>query len=125
MAKRIEARYECIAYLSVEADLNVVDRLEDKQLKYIKEYAKAHNIKVVGVMRRHGFCMNDVFRNFKQIALLIGKKRVQGVIVAGMKYVSSDIEDAYGKIGMVKAAGGQFITVDEGNLGMNIVMEEK
>lgn len=55
MAKRIEPRYECIAYLSVEADLNVVDRLEDKQLKYIKEYAKAHNIKVVGVMRRHGF----------------------------------------------------------------------
>ena len=91
MAKKIETRYECIAYLSVEADLNVVDRLEDKQLKYIKEYAKAHNIKVVGVMRRHGFCMNDVFRNFKQIALLIGKKRVQGVIVAGMKYVSSDI----------------------------------
>ena len=39
MAKRIEPRYECIAYLSVEADLNVVDRLEDKQLKYIKEYA--------------------------------------------------------------------------------------
>ena len=119
MAKRIEPRYECIAYLSVEADLNVVDRLEDKQLKYIKEYAKAHNIKVVGVMRR------NVFRNFKQIALLIGKKRVQGVIVAGMQYVSSDIEDAYSKIGMVKAAGGQFITVDEGNLGMNIVMEEK
>ena len=59
------------------------------------------------------------------LVLLIGKKRVQGVIVAGMKYVSSDIEDAYSKIGMVKAAGGQFITVDEGNLGMNIVMEEK
>ena len=55
MAKKIEPRYECIAYLSVEADLNVVDRLENKQLKYIKEYAKAHNIKVVGVMRRHGF----------------------------------------------------------------------
>ena len=45
MAKRIEPRYECIAYLSVEADLNVVDRLEDKQLKYIKEYAKAHKEK--------------------------------------------------------------------------------
>lgn len=28
MAKKIEPRYECIAYLSVEADLNVVDRLE-------------------------------------------------------------------------------------------------
>ena len=125
MAKKKEPRYECIAYLSVEADLNKVDRLEDKQLKYIKEYAKAHNILIVGIVRRHGFSMNDVFRNFRQIAHLIGKKRVEGVIVAGMQYVSSDLEDAYYKIGMIKAAGGQFITVDEGNLGMDIVMEER
>ncbi|MBQ9934939.1 MAG: resolvase [Lachnospiraceae bacterium] len=124
MAKKKETRYECIAYLSVEADLNKVDRLEDKQLKYIKEYAKAHNILIVGIVRRHGFSMNDVYRNFRQIALLISKKRVDGVIAAGMKYVSSDMEDAYCKIGMIKAAGGQFVTVDEGNLGMNIVMEE-
>lgn len=125
MAKKKEPRYECIAYLSVEAELDKVDRLEDKQLKYIKEYAKAHNILIVGVIRRHGFSMNDVFRNFRQIAHLIGKKRVEGVIVAGMQYVSSDLEDAYYKIGMIKAAGGQFITVDEGNLGMDIVMEER
>lgn len=125
MAKKKEPRYECIAYLSVEAELDKVDRLEDKQLKYIKEYAKAHNILIVGVMRRHGFSMNDVFRNFRQIAHLIGKKRVEGVIIAGMQYVSSDLEDAYYKIGMIKAAGGQFITVDEGNLGMDIVMEER
>lgn len=125
MAKKKEPRYECIAYLSVEAELDKVDRLEDKQLKYIKEYAKAHNILIVGVMRRHGFSMNDVFRNFRQIARLIGKKRVEGVIVAGMQYVSSDLEDAYYKIGMIKAAGGQFVTVDEGNLGMDIVMEER
>lgn len=125
MAKKKNPRYECIAYLSVEAELDKVDRLEDKQLKYIKEYAKAHNILIVGVMRRHGFSMNDVFRNFRQIAHLIGKKRVEGVIVAGMQYVSSDLEDAYYKIGMIKTAGGQFVTVDEGNLGMDIVMEER
>ena len=124
MAKKKEPRFECIAYLSVVADLDKVDRLEDKQLKYIREYAKAHNILIVGIMRRHGFAMYDVLRNFKNIASLIGKKRVDGVIAAGMKYVSSDIEDAYYKVGIIKAAGGQFITVDEGNLGMNIVMEE-
>ena len=125
MAKKKDPRKECIAYLSVEAELDKVDRLEDKQLKYIKEYAKAHNILIVGVMRRDGFSMNDVFRNFRQIEYLIGKKRVEGVIIAGMQYVSSDLKDAYYKIGMIKAAGGQFITVDEGNLGMDIVMEER
>lgn len=124
MAKKKEPRYECIAYLSVDANLDKVERLEDKQLKYIREYAKAHNILIVGIMRRHGFSMNDVNRNFRQISSLIGRNKVEGVIVAGMKYVSSSIEDAYFKIGMVKAAGGQFVTVDEGNLGMNIAMEE-
>lgn len=124
MAKKKEPQYECIAYLFVEADLNHVDRLENKQLKYIKEYAKAHNIKIVGIMRRHGFSMNDVLRNFRQITTYIRKKQIDGVIMAGMKFVSSDMTDAYFKIGMVKAAGGQIITVDEGNLGMNIVMEE-
>lgn len=68
--------------------------------------------------------MKDIFRNFNQIVVYIKKKQVDGVIVAGMKYVSSSIEDAYFKIGMIKAVGGQIITVDEGNLGMNIVMEE-
>lgn len=124
MAKKKEPQYECIAYLSVEADFDHVDKLENKQLKYIKEYAKAHNIKIVGIMRRHGFSMNDVLRNFRQITNYIRKKQVDGVIIAGMKFVSSDMPDAYFKIGMVKAAGGQIITVDEGNLGMNIVMEE-
>ncbi len=124
MAKKKEPQYECIAYLSVEADLEHVDRLENKQLKYIKEYSKAHNIKIVGIMRRHGFSMNDVLRNFKQITTYIRKKQLDGVVMAGMRFVSSDMMDAYFKIGMVKAVGGQIITVDEGNLGMNIVMEE-
>lgn len=123
MAKKIEPRYECIAYLSVEADLDSVERLEEKQLRYIREYAKAHNIKIVGVMRRHGFGMTDVTKNFRQMALLIQKKQVDGVIIAGMKFVSTGMEDAYYKVGMIKAAGGQMITVDEGNLGMKVVME--
>lgn len=44
--------------------------------------------------------------------------------MAGMKFVGSDMRDVYFKIGMVKAGGRRIITVDEGNLGMNIVMEE-
>lgn len=46
------------------------------------------------------------------------------MIMAEMKFVGSDMTGAYFKIGMVKAVGGQMITVDEGILGVNIVMEE-
>lgn len=37
-----------------------------------------------------------------------------------MLAISTDILDAYYKVGKVKAAGGVIVTVDEGYLGMNV-----
>ena len=38
--RRKKKTIECIEYLSVDAPLDKVDRLEDKQSKYIHEYVK-------------------------------------------------------------------------------------
>ena len=38
--RRKKKTIECIEYLSVSAPLDKVDRLEDKQSKYIHEYVK-------------------------------------------------------------------------------------
>lgn len=111
---------DVICYLSVEADLERVTRLEDKQEKYIREYAKAHNYAIVDVVRRNGFGQNDVNRQFNAIASLIRNKRVDGIILVNMMAVSKDIVDAYNKVGLIRAAGGVIVTVDEGCLGMNI-----
>ncbi len=115
-----EKKIECIAYLSTNGTLDKAERDENRQERYIREYAKAHNIDVVGVVRRHAFGMNDVNRQFRLMATLIDQKRVDGVIVANMAAVSQGLEDAYRKVGMIKAAGGHFVTVDEGRLEMNI-----
>lgn len=118
--KRREPKIECIAYLSTTGDVERAEIFENRQEKYIREYAKAHNIDVVGIERRHAFGMRDVDRQFRQMALLIRQRRVDGVIVANMAAVSSDMEDAYRKVGMIRAAGGSMVTVDEGRLGMDI-----
>ena len=112
--------YECIEYLSVAAPLEKVDYLEDKQSKYIREYAKNKEYRIVGTKRRHGFSQNDVNRQWGQIVTMIRKKQIDGVVIANMKSVAKDIPDAFYKIGQIIDAGGIIVTVDEGRLEMKV-----
>lgn len=116
--KRNIKSVECIEYLSVEAPLDKVEYLENKQSKYIREYAKNKEYRIVGTERRHGFSQNDVNRQWQKIVNLIRKKRVDGVIIANMASVAVSIPDAFYKVGQVVDAGGVIVTVDEGRLGM-------
>lgn len=112
--------YECIMYLSTYGDLFHADIREKRQERYIREYAKAHGIKIVGVMHKDALGMNDVDAHFIKIAHLINKKKVDGVIVADMSCVSRDIVDAYSKVGLIHSVGGVIITVDEGKLRLEL-----
>ncbi len=118
--KKKEPAVEVIAYLSTDGPLWETEKREKKQERYIREYANAHNIEIVGVMHRNGLGQGDCNRQIEKIAQLICQKRVEGVIVANMMAISLDIPDAYYKVGKIKAAGGVIITVDEGSLGMNV-----
>ena len=118
--KKKEPIIEVIAYLSTTGPLWETKKREKNQERYIREYARAHNVKIVGIMRRNGLGQGDCNQQFEKIAQLIRQKRVEGVIVANMMAISLDIPDAYYKVGKIKAAGGTIITVDEGLLGMNV-----
>lgn len=112
--------FDCIEYLSVEAPLEKVDFLEDKQSKYIREYVKNKEYSIVGTERRHGFSQGDVNGQWAAIVKLIRDKRVDGVVVANMAAVSNSVLDAFYKVGQIIDAGGIIVTVDEGRLDMNI-----
>lgn len=118
--KKKEPPVEVVAYLSTTGPLWEIEKREQKQERYIRDYAKAHNIDIVGVVRRNGLGQGDVNEQFNKITHLIRQKRVEGIIVVNMMAISTDIPDAYYKVGKVKAAGGVIITVDEGELGMNV-----
>lgn len=118
--RRKKKTIECIEYLSVDAPLDKVDRLEDKQSKYIHEYVKNKEYMIVGTERRHGFSQNDIDRQWQQIVNKIRKKQVDGVIVANMRAVTDNFVDAAKKIAQVQSAGGIVITVDDGQLLLNL-----
>ena len=118
--RRKKKTIECIEYLSVSAPLDKVDRLEDKQSKYIHEYVKNKEYMIVGTERRHGFSQNDVDRQWHQIVDKIRKKQVDGVIVANMSVITDNLIDAFIKIAQVQDAGGIIVTVDDGRLAMQL-----
>lgn len=118
--RRKKKTVECIEYLSVSAPLDKVDRLEDKQSKYIHEYVKNKEYMIVGTERRHGFSQKDMDRQWQQIVNKIRKKQVDGVIVANMRVLTDNLIDAFIKIAQIQSAGGIIVTVDDGQLSLNL-----
>ena len=94
MRKKIR-KMDCIEYLSVQAPLEKVNMLEDKQSRYIHDFAKRSEFHIVGKIRRNGFSQRDVDRQWMPIVNMIRKKQISGVVVANMATVSSSLADAY------------------------------
>lgn len=46
--------WRCMAYISVHTKFADIERREERQLHYIREYAKANRIEIAGVVYRHG-----------------------------------------------------------------------
>ena len=118
-----EMKIECIAMVSARCDMrNVeqIEKLEKRQEAYIRKYAKAHGIKIAGVIHGNGQGQSEINKKFLRVVELIRNGKVQGLIAVNMRILSADLEDAYSKVGKVRSAGGEIVTVDEGRLRLNI-----
>lgn len=122
MSKKRRKKLRCFVYLSTQAEEWLVEEKERKQLRYIREYAKAHNIEIVKVFRKGALGQHEVNRHFNTLLVKIRTGEAEGLLLASMGTVSSDEVDAYRKVGMIHAAGGQMVTVDEGFLDLKIKM---
>ncbi len=109
-----------IAYLSVIDDSYKVAASENKQLRYMSEYAKAHDLTIGKIVRRNGLSQTVANQHWEQMIRLIQKGEVDGILLVNMQAVASSVADAYLKVGQVSEAGGIVITVDEGKLGLPI-----
>lgn len=118
--KRAEKPLRAIVYLSVKGKEKNIDNKEEKQLKYITEYANAHNIKIVKVMHRSILSDTVVNKHFSKMVSMILRKKADVILLSKMAGISSDIEDAYKKIGTAIQSGGYIVTVDEGELKLPI-----
>lgn len=122
MRNRKEKPLRAVVYLSAKGDEITIEQKEKNQLKYIREYAKAHNIKIVKIMHRSILGNYVVNTHFQKMVEMIGKKEVEIILVSKISGIATDLEDAYRKIGKAIQSGGYIVTVDEGEMKLPIQM---
>lgn len=118
--KKEQLKIKCIAYLSTEGDLYGIEKRENRQLRYLNDYAKAHDIDICRVLRRNGMGQIIVNKHWEYMTAMIKKGIVDGVLIVNTEAVSASIPDAFYKVGQIHEAGGIVVTVDEGKLGMPV-----
>lgn len=119
----VKQKIECIALIAVKCDIEKnqkLDFLEKRQEIYLRNYAKANRIVIADVVYSRGMGQMEINRQFNQIVDLIRRRKADGVIAVNILSISSNLSDAYSKVGKVRAAGGVLITVEEGDLRLNI-----
>lgn len=122
MSRKKEKKLRAVVYLSAKGNEKAVEQKEKNQLKYIREYAKAHNIQIVKIMHRSIMGNYVVNTHFQKMVAMVGKKDVDIILVSKISGIATDLEDAYRKIGKVIQSGGCIVTVDEGEMKLPIQM---
>ena len=111
----------CLAYVAAkDQPAQWSEEVERKQLNYIRDYARAHQIRIKNVIHRSGLGTYEANRQFEYMVKRIEDGEAGGIIAVNMMAIANDIADAYYKIGRVNAAGGCMVTVDEGKLRLNL-----
>ena len=120
--KIVKEQIPGIVYLSSneESSFELAEMKENRQLRYINEYADVHGLIPMKIVRRG--CFGPAVRNklFQDCLYLMKQGKVSALLVANMDAISSGLADAYRKVGMVQEQGCRIISVDEGELRLDI-----
>ena len=92
----------CIVFLATdEESFELAEKKEDRQLRYINQYADAHGLIPMKIVRKSCFAPYVVNQMYS-------------------RYVALDEVDAFRMVGQVSKAGFRIFSVDDGELKMNI-----
>ena len=115
-----KGKLRAIAYLSDDGSIYEADKKENKQLKFIQQYAKAHCIMIVNIIRRNAMGPMIMNKQIQNVIESIKKGDANAIIVTEIAKISRNSVDAYTKVGMINEAGGTVVSVMEGILKLQI-----
>lgn len=115
-----KGKLRAIAYLSEDGRIYEADKKENKQLKFIQQYAKAHGIMIVNIIRRNEMGPMIMNKQIQNVVESIKKGDANAIIVTEIAKISRNSVDAYTKVGMINEAGGTVVSVMEGILKLPI-----
>ena len=112
----------CIVFLSsYENDsFEQAEKKEDKQWRYVSEYADAHGLIPMKIVRQ--CCMAPIVANqmFLNCLEMMRQGLAEALLVANMNYIAYGERDIYEKVGIIRENGFRIFTVDDGELKMCI-----
>ena len=117
----------CIVILSSNDNDNEerARKKEDAQRKYIFEYADAHDLIPMAVIRRGVMGQSVMNSMYDNTIYMMCCGRAEALLLCNMASVSRDTADAYVKVGKAVGAGFRVVTVDEGELKLNLYQTEE
>lgn len=117
----------CVVILSVDEPDNelLIEKKENKQLNYINDYAKSHNLLIMKIIRKGCFGKDGKKRSFHRAISFMEQGKAEALLIANMDSISFGIADAYYRIGIIKEKGLRIFTVDEGELDMKLYPFQK
>lgn len=112
----------CIVFLSSDENdsFEQAEKKEDKQWRYVSEYADAHGLIPMKIVRRG--CMAPMVANqmFLNCLEMMRQGRAEALLVANMNYIAHGERDIYEKVGIIRENGFRVFAVDDGELKMCI-----
>ena len=82
-----EKKVRCIVYISTVGDMQHVNQREQRQMRYISEYANGNNIEVVKVMRRNVLGQLDVNKHYDRMVQMVSEGFADGILIANMQFI--------------------------------------
>lgn len=96
----------CIVFLATdEESFELAEKKEDRQLRYINQYADAHGLIPMKIVRKSCFAPYVVNQMYSRCIDWMQQGKAEAILVANMEYLALDEEDAYRKVGQVRKAG--------------------
>ena len=116
----------CVVILSSNEteDWQKAERKENKRLRRINEYADAHGLVPVKIVRRGCFGFIETRRLLDDVLKDMRRLKAEGVLVDNIMSISYGEADAYSKIGKIREAGYRVFSVFEGELKLKLHMPE-
>ena len=115
----------CIVVLASHEDEKeyLAKRIEDRQLKVITEYADAHNLLPIKIVRAG--CISPVRKRaiILKCIEMMQSGRPDAILLINMEFISDNVFDCYYKIGLVKHAGYRIFTVENGEVMLGLPYE--
>ena len=115
----------CIIVLASDEENKeyLAKQIEDRQLKVINEYADAHNLIPIKIVRAG--CTGVIRRRFiiQKCLEMMKKGRPDAILLINMEFIADGIQDCYNKVGLVRSAGFRVFTVENGELSLGLPFE--